>query len=199
MATRLERSAPAIKQLKWATWEKRRESARAAMVARIYHEKAPEVLWDLMPPEIKRDMVLRCQTRGELETEMEGEKAFRIWAPRVYNESLRAEIESDSESEECEEEQEENKKIGRQPADEFLLERKGYYGYLSNKYKNAYETTAGEWNVAHTDGSSILINGIRKAGAGVFYGNGNERNVAYAVSGKQTNQRGRTHCIPPVY
>jgi ribonuclease HI len=47
----------------------------------------------------------------------------------------------------------------------------------------------GDWAVAHTDGSSIEIDGVRKAGAGIFYGNGNGRNRAYAVGGKQTNQR----------
>ena len=38
------------------------------MVAKIVLEKEPQVLWELLPPKIKRDMALRGQTKGELET-----------------------------------------------------------------------------------------------------------------------------------
>ena len=84
-----------------------------------------------------------------------------------------------------------SKKKGRAPADTDERERKGYYAYLSNKYDDRKDTRDDDdRRVVWTDGSAIEDEaGKMRAGAGVFYGVGNEKNRALEVQGVQSNQR----------
>eukprot|EP00666_Eupelagonemidae_sp_cell4sb_P018129 gene18129-biopygen22711 len=90
-----------------------------------------------------------------------------------------------------EETEEAEKGVGRVPEDCDSKERRGYYAYLVNKYKDR----KGVWDeegrkVIWTDGSAVKDDsGVMRAGAGVFYGVGNESNRALAVTGLQSNQR----------
>jgi hypothetical protein len=87
-AAGLRRSKPSLKRAGWVSWDRRREAAREACVAKIVGEQEPQALWELLPPKVKRDMTTKSQASGELETPAPklpaGEKAFRIWAARVY-------------------------------------------------------------------------------------------------------------------
>ncbi len=197
VAAGLGRTKPSLKKVGWASWEKRREATREAMVAKVVLDKEPQVLWELLPPKIRRDMALRGETRGELETPAArlsaGEKAFRVWGPRVYNESLA----NGEEPEEGTFQEEEGggtrriRKQGKAPKDEDVTEREGYYGYLNHKFKAQGETENEDgWVVAWTDGSKIETGDGEKAGAGIFYGAGNPRNRSCAVGSRQTSQRG---------
>ena len=91
-AAGLRRSKPSLKRAGWVSWDRRREAAREACAAKIVGEQEPQALWGLLPPKVKRDMTTKSQASGELETPAPklpaGEKAFRIWAARVYNSSL---------------------------------------------------------------------------------------------------------------
>ena len=95
VVARTKRTAPALKRLKWATWAKRRGATRAAMVMKVWSEERPEALWELFPPKVKRDMAIRRVRDGELEEvaarTSEGTKAFRVWAPEIYNRVARGE------------------------------------------------------------------------------------------------------------
>eukprot|EP00666_Eupelagonemidae_sp_cell4sb_P008078 gene8078-23174_t len=128
---------------------------------------------------------------GELEETMAqaknltGEKAFRVWAPRLYNEVVRGELAEEIEEETEERESKlkgkeaklENKQPGREPQDEYATQRKGYYAYLKSKYKERGETSDTQGRVTvWTDGSAKTIAGQMRAGAGIFYGPGNARN-----------------------
>ena len=61
-------------------------------VEKIFKNGEPKVLNDRFPSPIRGDVVTRAIKRGEL-CEPPGygldEKSFGVWAPRVYNESLR--------------------------------------------------------------------------------------------------------------
>lgn len=73
------------------------------------------------------------------------------------------------------------------------MQRTGYYGYLEQKYsqenRKEWKTKGGRIKI-WTDGSARQTANGYKAGAGIFYGTGNERNRGWAVSGNPTNQRG---------
>eukprot|EP00662_Eupelagonemidae_sp_cell21_P057470 gene57470-biopygen47187 len=92
-------------------------------------------------------------------------------------------------------------KKGKAPDDADAKERKGYYGYLENKYNERTETKDEEGRrVIWTDGSAVENEaGVMKAGAGAFLGIGNKRNREIVVEGPQTNQRAELtaalHCI----
>eukprot|EP00665_Eupelagonemidae_sp_cell47_P003368 gene3368-2078_t len=172
MAARTRRSNPALAELGWATWELRRKAVRAAMVTKIWTEKEPECLWELFPPEVKRDMSVKSMRLGELEETRElvknsmGQKAFRVWAPRLYNEVVSGEL-ADEIEEEAEEQGSrlmgkdaklENKQKGKEPEDEYATQRKGYYAYLKSRYEDRRETSDAQGRVAvWTDGSAKTI------------------------------------------
>jgi hypothetical protein len=127
------------------------------MVAKIVIEKEPEALWELLPPKIKRDMALKSETRGELETPAArlpaGEKAFRIWAPRVYNESLA----NTGDTEEDEAPTPRAEKLARTggmrkaPSDEDATERAGYYAYLNDRFRGLKETKTADGSIPGMD------------------------------------------------
>eukprot|EP00661_Eupelagonemidae_sp_cell13_P024023 gene24023-biopygen17884 len=126
-------------------------------------------------------------------------KSFEYWAPGILNrfsqddplksnadadEEINGLSDSDNEEDEC------PKSSWKPPADEFLLQRKGYYGHLTEKFWGLREVTDEEGRIiVWTDGSSQTIKGKLKAGAGVFYGNNNSLNRGVQVKGAQTNQR----------
>jgi hypothetical protein len=89
VTARTARTAPALKKLNWPSWKKRRGAARLALVMKIWTEGAPEALKALFPEAVKRQMAIRRVQNEELEEPRartaEGTKAFRHWAPRVYN------------------------------------------------------------------------------------------------------------------
>ncbi len=192
MAARQERSDPAFDALGWARWERRRKAAREAMVAGVYYNRQPAVLWDLLPGKISHEMMTRSQRAGDLETpgaqRQMGEKAFRIWAPRVFN-SIREQTQRDEDPQIPRDADLPKVRQSKQPDDEHATIRKGYYAYLGHKYSGQTETEEDGWIVVWTDGSRIEKDNVNKAGAGIFCGTGNPRNSGYAVSGGQTNQR----------
>eukprot|EP00660_Eupelagonema_oceanica_P019759 gene19759-biopygen2698 len=92
IAARTERSEPALQRLEWPTWERRRAAARAAFATKVWHEREPAALRDLLPeaPRLPEEgMHTRAMLRGEMQEPQPnlvlGCKAFRIWAPRVIN------------------------------------------------------------------------------------------------------------------
>eukprot|EP00666_Eupelagonemidae_sp_cell4sb_P017897 gene17897-biopygen4515 len=127
-----------------------------------------------------------------------GGKAFRCWAPEAYNRVCGRKRQAEGRAEQktgnrC--------RKGRAPADSDAVEREGYYTYLKHKYKGRMHNEDEEGKVLiWTDGSAVEAeSGGRSAGAGIFYGDGNERNRSLAVSGTQTNQRAELtavlHCL----
>ena len=93
MAARTQRSRPALEQLKWPTWEEKRESALKKFVNGVYERKQPEALFERFPKPQQGAAETRAMKRGELEEPGTrtyiGEKSFSIWAARVLNESKR--------------------------------------------------------------------------------------------------------------
>ena len=76
------------------------------------------------------------------------------------------------------------------PSDRDKKGRGGYYAHLAQKYKGVRETENKEGRVVvWTVGSAVEEDGRRKAGAGIFYGEGNPKNKSIPVEGAQTNQR----------
>eukprot|EP00661_Eupelagonemidae_sp_cell13_P019892 gene19892-biopygen7017 len=128
-----------------------------------------------------------------------GEQAFENWAPQVLNKVHGTQNNDDGEPDESESEGDEAKKIGRKgrkPSDEFAALRKAYYGWLSDKFEGKRESFDTEGRViVWTDGSSLGEGMDARAGAGIFYGEGNKQNVGTKVPGKQTSQRAELSAV----
>ena len=94
---RTERSAPARDRLGWPAWEDSRRERQSGFVERVFRTGEPKVLKERFPGPLQGDMVTRAIKRGELWEPPAApgiyEKSFGVWAPRVYNDSLRVEQE----------------------------------------------------------------------------------------------------------
>eukprot|EP00662_Eupelagonemidae_sp_cell21_P057002 gene57002-biopygen76514 len=199
------RSAPARQQLRWISWGQRRVAARAAMTAKIFHTKEPEVLRGLLGTTTAAKIHkrrLRRHTKGcvvaiAAKTQI-GEKAFSVWGPRVLNS-----VAMDAVFDECPEgapEFEEPRRgpprMGRAPADEHAVERAGFYARLRDEFKGQEEWRNEEGRVrVWTDGSRCLRGSRLSAGAGIFYGTGHAANRALAVPGRQCNARAELFAV----
>eukprot|EP00662_Eupelagonemidae_sp_cell21_P058229 gene58229-biopygen18372 len=197
--TRL-RSEPARQALRWLTWEQRRVAVRAALTAKIFHTKEPEVLRALLPSvtaAVLHDRRLRSHSKGCVVTfaanSAMGNKAFSVWGPQVLNA-----IAKDAIYDKCPagappdfvSEPAGPRKERRQPSDEFEAERASFYADLRDRFAGQAERLDEDGNVrVWTDGSRCVRNGRNSAGAGVFYGTGHPDNRAIPVPGKQSNAR----------
>ena len=94
---RTERSAPARDRLGWPAWEDSRRGKQSDFVKKVFRIGEPKVLKERFPGPLQGDMVTRAIKRGELWEPPAApgiyEKSFGVWAPRVYNDSLRVEQE----------------------------------------------------------------------------------------------------------
>ncbi len=217
------RSAQALAQAKWLSWEQRRAAARATLTAKIFHTGEPTELRALLKevvPAILHDRhtrVTRAMTRGEIlggnATSACGEQAFGRWGPRV----LRA-IARDAVFEECAdgppdvEEPSAEPRGGRLPSDEWAAQRSGWYSCLADEFtrEQTVMDTRGRVTVhaggrevtdqrgrvlVWTDGSSEVTDKARQAGAGVFYGHANPANKTLTVPGRQTSVRAELFAV----
>eukprot|EP00662_Eupelagonemidae_sp_cell21_P015808 gene15808-biopygen88115 len=206
IATRLERSEPALTRLGWPKWEEKRASIRQALVCKIWNDEEPKCLRELLPEQDNRQTGRsRADARGEIDTLSfrpgVGGKAFRSWGPEEYNAVCRKVHTRQEPAEKAGDEEESSRKKGHEPADENAVERHGYYAYLDAKYQGK------EWSrdeegrkIIWTDGSAVQDESGRcRAGAGIFYGVGSKNNRALEVTGPQTNQRAELravlHCL----
>ena len=90
MATRKDRSAAALKEAGWMTWDEKRGKITTDFVTKIRNSGEPAVLSKLIPGELTGQMETRAIRRGEvyepaIHTEI-GRKAFAIWAEEAVNE-----------------------------------------------------------------------------------------------------------------
>eukprot|EP00660_Eupelagonema_oceanica_P019663 gene19663-biopygen39957 len=137
IAVMSERSAPALAKLRWPTWERRRTAARAAFTQKIWVEGDPPSLRELLPEAVNPGdgMQTRAMLRGEVPEpaprNAAGEKAFRIWGPRVINQVARDDVFEDCSSEEDWASGEPpSEKSGKMPSDPYELQRKTFYAEL---------------------------------------------------------------------
>jgi ribonuclease HI len=200
-----KRSNDALTKLKWLQWDQRRAAVRANYTARIYHRRTPEHLRSLLPTLaniVVQDRVMtRSQARRQVPEEVRGntihQKAISQWGPRVLNAIAR-----DAVYEGCLHGKPEERKEpvvaqtgGKPPPDTDAKERAGWYAYLRDQYKDKISHRQEGREVVWTDGSADTIDGERKAGAGIFYGVGNERNAALRVPGRQTSARAELYAL----
>eukprot|EP00666_Eupelagonemidae_sp_cell4sb_P002548 gene2548-biopygen33462 len=193
IATQLARSEPARKRVQWTEWEERRAAVDEAFVAKVWNKGEPKCLRELLPEtDNRRAGTSRADKRGEIAEESAGrigKKAFRVWGPEAYNRTCRRSTTRAKVDEKGSENAKRRK--GRSPEDCDAKERNGYYAYLDNKFKGKKESRddCGRLMI-WTDGSSVESEkGGRRAGTGIFYGDGNEKNCALTFEGSQTNQR----------
>eukprot|EP00666_Eupelagonemidae_sp_cell4sb_P018102 gene18102-biopygen33181 len=184
----MPRSEPARKRLGWLSSEERRSIASEVMAAKVWNTGEPKCLRELLPEEDRRRTgTTRADKRGEMEccpAGRIGKKAFSNWAPEAWNRVCGRAITRKPQQVETKDAE---KGVGKAPEDCHSKERTGYYAYLVDKYKTWEEVGR---KVIWTDGSAVKDDsGVRRAGAGVFYGVGNEKNRALAVTGLQSNQR----------
>ena len=96
LVTRKERSAPALAKLGWPAWAESRNTKQSEFVGKVFQTSEPKVLKKRFPGPLQGDMTTRAIKRGELYEPPAGpgisEKSFSVWAPRIYNEMLRAAI-----------------------------------------------------------------------------------------------------------
>jgi ribonuclease HI len=172
------------------------------MASRVFCRGEPECLRDLLPEEDNRKKgITRSCMRGEIDSHqtalMIGRKAFRYWAREAYN-SVCKKITTRPEPKDV---RQEHCKNGKAPEDCEPKQRAAYYAHLDHKYKSQKEALDERGRVIiYTDGSAVRHETSGwKAGAGVFYGDGNKRNRALGVNGPATNQRAELaavlHCL----
>eukprot|EP00662_Eupelagonemidae_sp_cell21_P037082 gene37082-biopygen74340 len=199
-------SAPARECLHWLDWEQRRAAVRASFTAKIFHTGEPAVLRKLLPAVTAavlhdRRMRLRSHSRGCVVSfasrKVIGEKAFSIWGPKVLN-AIAKEAIYDSCPQGAPDDHEEEEKVGmgRAPPDEHAVERAAWYAGLRVQFAGRKEWHD-EGGTVHvwTDGSRCKRGGIMRAGAGVFYGHGNDSNSALRVPGRQSNTRAELYAV----
>eukprot|EP00662_Eupelagonemidae_sp_cell21_P057711 gene57711-biopygen89454 len=164
------RSALARQQLRWISWGQRRVAARAAMTAKIFHTKDPEVLRGLLGTTTAAKIHkrrLRRHTKG-------AQKGHR--SSRSLGEARRG--------------------WAGPAADEHAVERAGFYARLRDEFKGQEEWRNEEGRVrVWTDGSRCLRGSRLSAGAGIFYGTGHAANRALAVPGRQCNARAELFAV----
>eukprot|EP00660_Eupelagonema_oceanica_P019048 gene19048-biopygen43094 len=191
IAARTERSEPALQQLKWPSWERRQTAARAAFAAKVWHEREPMALRDLLPaaPQLPEDgMHTRAMLRGEMQEPQPnlvlGSKAFRNWGPRVINQvSGNVVFEDCAPQPEITRHAQPKEPRGGRPAngpeDTDVLVRRTYYSELAEKFCDRRESVDQNGRICvWTDGSFKKVTGVKTAGAGIFYGVRNPKNAA---------------------
>eukprot|EP00660_Eupelagonema_oceanica_P019406 gene19406-biopygen43710 len=203
IAARMPRSEPARKKIGWPEWEARRAAVSQQLASRIFCEGEPKCLRRLMPEADERTTgKTRASRRGEIEQHIPrlkiGKKAFRSWATEAYNEVCKK-VTTRPEQAEKQRKTEGNKK-SRIPEDTEKLQRASYYAYLEQKYQGRKETLEDDGRVViWTDGSAVMRKDEWAAGAGIFYGDGNQANTSFRVEGLATNQRAELaavlHCL----
>ena len=96
LVTRMGRSAPALAKLGWPTWAESRHTKQSEFVGKIFQTSEPKVLKKRFPGPLQGGMTTRAIKRGELDEPPAGpgisEKSFSVWAPRIHNEMLRANV-----------------------------------------------------------------------------------------------------------
>eukprot|EP00660_Eupelagonema_oceanica_P003793 gene3793-biopygen16983 len=202
VAARTERSEPALHVLEWPRWERRRAASRAAFAAKVWYEREPAALRDLLPapPQLPEDrMHTRAMTRKEVEEPQPslvlGQKAFRYWGPRVLNQVIRNTVYEDCAPQEARPRREKTKKPldgapNHGPPDTDVVVRRTYYAELAEKFSHTWLSLDADGRVCvWTDGSCKTLRGEKSAGAGVFYGAQNPGNAAVSVEGAATSPR----------
>eukprot|EP00661_Eupelagonemidae_sp_cell13_P017451 gene17451-biopygen20377 len=213
-------TAPLLTRNKWTSWRKRVDCMRATFVFRMWATGRPASLArHLPPPPVESLLPAATKEFTQLQTTTFGGRelresrkphasepiggqgtgvstqSFEYWAPRILSrfsqdnpfgdeDDTNGLTDSDSEDEnEC-------SHARRAPSDEFRLQRRGYYGHLTEKFQTIHEEKDADGRIiVWTDGSARRVLGKQQAGAGIYYGNNNKRNWGVPVKGRQTNQR----------
>eukprot|EP00666_Eupelagonemidae_sp_cell4sb_P017802 gene17802-biopygen18929 len=154
-----ERSEAALRRTGWPTWPRRRRAAAAAV----------------------QDLV---------HTHVVARKAFTVWARGMVNRVLAGNTFEGCSPDISRPEAERAPRSGRPPPDEDLQERRHFYSLIQDKYRAVREHSTPDGRViAWTDGGCSTVHGTPVAGAGIYYGQGNERNCMRRVTGDQSSAR----------
>jgi len=176
------RTTPALELLKWPTWAERRRAITEAFAMKVWVLGQPSGLRGRLPHSVTHTHSTRLRTRPEVRPVERGKtrvsaKAFSQWAPAAITAVL-------SETPPEPADQGEGKGV-RTPPRPDGPEVAAFHGYLRYTFRERRETEAGGRVVVWTDGSAVG----GRAGAGLFYGNGNRLNAAIPVGGGGTAQR----------
>eukprot|EP00662_Eupelagonemidae_sp_cell21_P057979 gene57979-biopygen82314 len=188
------RSEPALKQLAWPTWVRRRRACAAAVACGIWYKGTPQVLRNMLPASTIKG-ITRSSGRAMPTlplTPAIGTKAFEVWGPHLINAVMAGDTFRNCEPDlpRSPRERPEKPRPHRPPPDVDIVERRGLYAALVHKYNQCPMVSDADGRVTvWTDGSCQTIRGKQRAGAGVFYAYGNAGNCMMAVSGWQSNQR----------
>jgi ribonuclease HI len=187
-ATGEDSSRLALLQLDWPRWEDRVAAFRARFAMRVWEDGLPHHLRKLLPrrDEVASDRSTRLRERAHVPLpdmrSLVGRRAFRFWGAVEVAKVLAAP------PPERERPQKPPPRQPRQPHDKREPDsprKRCYLGHLQKIYAGRTETTVYDRHVVWTDGSASK----GRAGAAVYYGDGNTRNRALPVPGQQTSQR----------
>jgi ribonuclease HI len=191
----LGRTQPALRLLRWPVWEDRCRALRECFAMKVWEDGSPSSLRVLLPPADDPSAVFLCsrlrerrEVRPRPILRAVGRKAFSHWGAVAVSSVIESEPEvSNPSSDDDMKPRPRHKFAGDSP--EIAM----FYGMLRDRFKDLKES-AGllSRTVVWTDGSAPRVSAVHHAvwaGAGVFYGPANRRNVAIPVRGRRTNQR----------
>eukprot|EP00666_Eupelagonemidae_sp_cell4sb_P001473 gene1473-biopygen21557 len=187
-----ERSEAALRRTGWPTWPRRRRAAAAAMACKIWYSGEPPTLRACLPGLIQGSSTRSAGRRLPLKahTHVVARKAFSVWARLLINRVLAGSTFAGCPPDISRPDADRAPRSGHAPPDEDLQERRNFYALIQDKYRTVREHSTPDGRaIAWTDGGCSSVHGTAVAGAGIYYGQGNERNCMRRVSGDQSSAR----------
>eukprot|EP00666_Eupelagonemidae_sp_cell4sb_P017838 gene17838-biopygen4325 len=162
------------------------------MTCKFWYGGEPPVLRSRLPELIQGRTTRSAGRRLPLKvhTHVVAKKAFSAWARSMINHVLSGNTFAGCPPDINRPGTEHTRRAGCPPSDENLQERRNLYALIQDKYRAVKEHSAPDGRViAWTDGGCSTVNGAPVAGAGIYYGQGNERNCMRSVTGDQSSAR----------
>eukprot|EP00660_Eupelagonema_oceanica_P019348 gene19348-biopygen8964 len=193
-----ERTLDALDALGWPTYTEQQRASQSKVAMKIASQEEPRCLFHMLlktsPPadgEIvtarRRAQVWECpEANHRLSAQ-----SFAYWAPRrlqtIAEQDQLKQREAAAKKDQARARKEMKAYLEVPEIVQTAYEAELLHKYRDKTYHEEADGTVRVW----TDGSAPANQdrARRTAGAGVFYGNGNELNKAYPVNGEQTNQR----------
>eukprot|EP00660_Eupelagonema_oceanica_P019326 gene19326-biopygen6145 len=138
MDKKVWRTTPALKEVRWTTWERRRAAQRAADVSGIWHDGQADELRALLPSSPSEQVRNRKPYyRSVLPARsVFGKKAFSAWAPQVLTAVIRGTVLDGLPAVPLPPPPEKPACVSARPADEYEAQRVAYHSEVVERFRH---------------------------------------------------------------